>query len=137
MNETFILFVFLAVLEFSALGLFYHLFTRRLDLLSERYERQAEALAADIRNISPLHAYQQVASMRGDIADVWKNLAVLAGKSETAESDRRLLREEIQTQALLAKNAFARIESTNSDVSRQLADLVAASHRGDSEAQIV
>jgi len=77
LTVVFALLILINAVQFAALGLFYHLFTRRLDDSSATHTREVGALATKLEHVSPLQAYQQLADLRGDVNKVWGQVASL------------------------------------------------------------
>lgn len=59
--------------QFGGLGLFYHLVSNRLDLLSQR----VDSVHREIQAVSPLVATERVGALAEEMAKVWREIAAL------------------------------------------------------------
>jgi len=77
--EVLLLSIVVAVL-FAALGLFYHLFSSRLETITH----QIADLAKELRSVSPLQAYQRITEVQAELLRVQSQIGQMAGR----EADR-------------------------------------------------
>jgi len=114
------LLVLVAAVQFAALGLFYHLFTRRFDLMSETHARQMSDLADELRRVSPVQAYQRISDMQADLGRVWQQIAAMSGRDVAREEEVRQLSAGFET---LSHVVTDKVDGFYRDLSREIKEI--------------